>query len=60
MLLPKEITKQFEPVIEHVKRTHLATKSSGAAVFVIHLDKVVSETYLGTSFSFERCKSNTG
>ncbi|UHA72137.1 serine hydrolase domain-containing protein [Paenibacillus sp. 481] len=47
MFLTKEISDQFNPVIEHVERTQRAIQCSGAAIMVIHRDKVVAETYWG-------------
>ncbi|WP_028593424.1 serine hydrolase [Paenibacillus assamensis] len=43
----REISNQFDPVIEHVYQTFLANHCSGAAVMVIHQDNVVAETYWG-------------
>ncbi|MBD8498477.1 serine hydrolase domain-containing protein [Paenibacillus arenosi] len=47
MLLTREISNQFDPVIEHVYQTYLANHCSGAAVMVIHKDNIVAETYWG-------------
>ncbi|WP_233096116.1 serine hydrolase [Alicyclobacillus sp. SO9] len=45
--LPREKSKQFEATVKHVQATQSAINASGAAVLIIHQDKVVREEYFG-------------
>ncbi|MEC1180522.1 serine hydrolase [Metasolibacillus meyeri] len=47
MLLEKDYTNLFEDVHTHVKESAEKLGCSGAALFIIHNDKVVTESYFG-------------
>ncbi|TVX91648.1 serine hydrolase domain-containing protein [Paenibacillus agilis] len=57
MPFTREISNQFDPVIEHVHQTYLANHCSGAAVMVIHQDNVVAETYWGHQSNVEDART---
>ena len=43
----KEINKQFDLVLSHVRKTSQQVDCSGAALLIIHQDKIVTEEYWG-------------
>ncbi|MCT1904976.1 serine hydrolase [Oceanobacillus sojae] len=47
MLLKKEYSSLFEDVHTHVKESAEKMGSSGGALFIIHNDKIVTESYFG-------------
>ncbi|CDO02971.1 Putative penicillin-binding protein PbpX [Oceanobacillus picturae] len=47
MLLKDEDSKMFEDVYTHVKESAEKLGSSGAALFITHNDKIVTESYFG-------------
>ena len=47
MLLQKEYTNLFDDVENHVKESAEKLGASGAALFIIHNDKIVTESYIG-------------
>ncbi|WP_238020426.1 hypothetical protein [Oceanobacillus jordanicus] len=47
MLLKDDVSNLFEDVYTHVKESAEKLGSSGVALFIIHNDKVVTESYFG-------------
>nr|GGG82754.1 hypothetical protein GCM10011398_30370 [Virgibacillus oceani] len=48
MKITKNINKNFMPVLDSVTNTYNQVICSGAAIIVIHNDKIVLEEYLGS------------
>lgn len=48
MMITRKINTQFNAVVENVKKTSELVDCSGAAVFIIHNDHIVTEEYWGT------------
>lgn len=47
MYMKRKFTNQFNVVASHVHNTYQSLNATGAAVIVIHKDKIVKETYWG-------------
>ncbi|AJY75759.1 serine hydrolase domain-containing protein [Paenibacillus beijingensis] len=45
MLLEKNLSPRFDPLVKHVKNLHDLRMASASALMVIHNDKIVAETY---------------
>jgi CubicO group peptidase (beta-lactamase class C family) len=48
MVIVRQLTRQFDPVADHVYQTHEAVEASGSAAIVIHNGLVVTEAYRGS------------
>ncbi|MDQ0177125.1 serine hydrolase [Bacillus chungangensis] len=57
MFLEKNISTQFNQVIEHVRNTHDTVKALGYAVLVIHNDQIVTEHYAGYHSQLQHAKA---
>lgn len=47
MIINKKVSQNFKPVVAHVRNTSKLVDCSGAAVFIIKNDKIVTEEYWG-------------
>lgn len=47
MYLDKDLNKRFDLALSNVRKTSQQLNCSGAAVFIIHTDKIVTEEYWG-------------